>query len=1687
MTAMSTSQSSTSPEATGGAGVAFEFQVDAAFLAFLLAGGTAPLLRGCQLESVHLQSGHLGWRTDDLLLVGKDRSGSVRKAALQAKRHFHFRKSDEESVAALGSAWADFSDSGRFDPARDTTGFVLQSGSSDFFHGYRALLDCARASVDESDFDRRLRMKGYLPKSALRNRDACREMLEEATKGTIPEDRLFQFLRVLDFVYMDFGSSVGAAEASIRTIVQVAADATAGVPQTDAWAELVTVAQAWDGRAQSVTAPQVAKEVGWPTLPRSAPFQKELESLRSTTNVVLRRVTSSIQGVEVRRAEAEAALLGAVNSGGFVIVSGEPGVGKSALAGRVFESVRQDGIALAFRPGMLASGGHINQVLLPYGQTAARLLSTGALYPRNVVLIESAERFLETADAERDAFRDLLATLGEDPSWVIVITCRSFAVETFRSAFLEDTARAVSVLQVPEFSDRDLDVVSAAIPALTAPLSEPRLRRLLRNPFYLGMAARMTWTAPFPTDARGFRQRVWSQVVRHDTYQEGGMPTRRANAFLEVVRRRARSLEAYVLCDDLDPAVIQELRRDMLVAASPENPDALAPADDVLEDWALQHWIENEFTLAARNPTSFFGRIGTHPAIRRAFRVWLSEWLDIAFDEATVWALGVIRGAGYPKHWVDDTITASILSGAGGRFVQRIASEEGFRPSDLLHQLLHLTRVACRRLPSATREPQLVGTRILLPEGGAWEELLAWLDRIPTGDLPTSAIPLYLNFLEDWRLGVSPRSPYPSGSVAAARMALRLAERASTLSYSDRDQAEERALRVALSVPKSVAGDLQTLVDAAVAPDAARGDSIVLKLVLGIVSGAAAARDLPQLAVACVEHVFGMSPAAQAEAKKPDWHDHDMHAVETAFGLPPSGRELGFPPSGFHGPFHHLLVHHTAVAVDLIVRITNHACGAYGVADVRLLEPPGRISFSLLDGRVAQQWINGRLWGLYRSATVGPYPLQCALMALENWLLERAETEDPTLEAALLDLLAQSNNVAITAVVLSVAQTWPQKTWRAILPLLGHRVFFDLDRSRWIADHSAGRIFEDVPFRTAAEDELYALERKKSNAREHRKQSLEQTVVRLQVTEARDPIWKLIDELRAALPPEGERTDDDRLWELVLHRIDLRVFVPAGPAEDGRVLIQPSPPPAEVARMLEASRPLMESRTRRLSLLMWATTVFERRSTAGYDPNAWREKLGEALHFERDGVTEEEEGPDPTASAPAFVAAVCVRDHWDEMSDAERDWCVHAVCSGVEATTDDEFSLGGESVHALDGWMASANVLPSLIPKMSGAPVEARLLHALACAVLHAKAGYVETTMAGIGRDLLVSDRELALSCVKARVAYSRLLAEKGRGWAVQDDAGKQQARVELRGIIERRESWDEPKVLATLNYTKWPWWGLVSELLTLFSWQPTDVLGRAFFQRLAELLASSWTAEARSFRSRASDDDDVGRFEASTRHDVSRSLASIVLEQRPDVALVLTEPIRAAMKQAGREVADFVRDLISAQDRRAPCEAFIVLWRSFAAKYEEMASSHGSMRDELLRCLFFNISWNPGVSEWAPLKGYEREVCALFTRLEASEELIEAFAGFLRTVGAALVPDALPDLASKLLGGAPRVRLTERAIQRLEPILSRLIYGGSIPIRRVERLRNGVLTLLDAMIDGGSSAAYRMRDDFLTPLVARA
>ena len=75
--------------------------------------------------------------------------------------------------------------------------------------------------------------------------------------------------------------------------------------------------------------------------------------------------------------------------------------------------------------------------------------------------------------------------------------------------------------------------------------------------------------------------------------------------------------------------------------------------------------------------------------------------------------------------------------------------------------------------------------------------------------------------------------------------------------------------------------------------------------------------------------------------------------------------------------------------------VFNHSAAWYARMSPRtqFIEPPWEITLTFADGTTQKQWVNARLWGLYRGMSVGPDSLQTMLMALERWLMEVAESQ----------------------------------------------------------------------------------------------------------------------------------------------------------------------------------------------------------------------------------------------------------------------------------------------------------------------------------------------------------------------------------------------------------------------------------------------------------------------------------------------------------------------------------------------------------------------------------------------------------------------------------------------------------------------------------------------------------------------
>jgi len=108
-------------------------------------------------------------------------------------------------------------------------------------------------------------------------------------------------------------------------------------------------------------------------------------------------------------------------------------------------------------------------------------------------------------------------------------------------------------------------------------------------------------------------------------------------------------------------------------------------------------------------------------------------------------------------------------------------------------------------------------------------------------------------------------------------------------------------------------------------------------------------------------------------------------------------------------------------------------------------------------------------------------------------------------------------------------------------------------------------------------------------------------------------------------------------------------------------------PDPDIAELLARTTPPMEKQQQRMGLTAWAHKAF-RRALDHSESVCWRERLAQARKQE---LSEELEPLEQLASGgPEIIAAFCARDHWVELSDEEKDWCVAQIGDSIRRHAD---------------------------------------------------------------------------------------------------------------------------------------------------------------------------------------------------------------------------------------------------------------------------------------------------------------------------------------------------------------------------------------------------------------------------------
>ena len=745
-----------SPAATGGAGTFFEQHVDAYWLALLMVRGIPPILRDCTVDEVCLQTEHLGWHTDDFLIVGKNGSGQCRKLAGQVKRNFTVSATDDECKKAVQDFWKDFKNPKQFSQTSDRFALVTLQGTKTLLGHFSGLLDCARASRDGDDFEHRLATLGFINKKTVQYCGEIQKIIRETEERDVSVAEVWSFLCVLHVLSLDLNSATGQMEAMIKNLLAHTTNEQDKVGAAEAsWNALLREVGEGMPEARRYRLSDLPEGLQQRHTPLEGIEQQVLRALNDHSALILDGIHSKIGGLHLARGSLVQQVIEHLESNQVVLISGAAGSGKSVIAKDAISILEADHFAFSFRAEEFAHP-HLDATLQSL-QTPANAAMLGAILAgqnRKVMLVESVERILEKST--RAAFADLLTLVAKDSSWCLVLTCRDYSADLVQSAFLRPANVIHSVVTVPPLDAEELEEVKAAHPPLSRPLENAALRRVLSNPYVLDKALQIQWSEerPLPQSEGELRTLFWREIVRADNLAHG-MPRRREDVFVQIALRRARQLTLYADCGDLDSEAVDGLRHDSRIVSSQQSDRLIAPAHDVLEDWAILHWIQEQYVTHEESVQELSIAIGTHPAVRRTYRKWVTERVESDPKAADGLFQAIVRKDKISTQFRDDTLVSLLRSSSSAAFLERYRAELLANDNQLFRQVIHILRVACVTTPAWLGNSAAGPSLLNVPDGLAWASVLRLVQGCLTSFIREEDRPLLLGLIEDWARGVS--------------------------------------------------------------------------------------------------------------------------------------------------------------------------------------------------------------------------------------------------------------------------------------------------------------------------------------------------------------------------------------------------------------------------------------------------------------------------------------------------------------------------------------------------------------------------------------------------------------------------------------------------------------------------------------------------------------------------------------------------------------------------------------------------------------------------------------------------------------------------------------------------------------------------------------------------------------------
>lgn len=1653
----------------------------------MIVRGHSPCIPNNEIIEVAFQTTNRGYETDDTLVIAKSSIGQHRLLA-QIKYNLTFSTKNEKFHEVITAFWKDFNNSSNFDKIKDRL-LIIKSGlTKDERNHLKSVLNWAKTHATEVDFISEInRIKAKEDQLNI-----FRESLKEANdKKALTDKELWEFLKCLDVLEYDFTHEGSIDETYFLNLIKLSKNESIAANEKEIWNSILAYVSKLNKDGGSVTIESIQKEelYRYFDTKKLNPYFKAVEKLIADSKILLKAFKSTISGIYLERKYIYESIVRSINHSQFTIVTGRPGVGKSAAIKEILHGDFFSASVFVFRADQF-NLPHLANVFSNQGvnEKIQDIFSCISLIPEKIVVIDSLEKLLE-GDPE-NAFKQLLSSLKEFPDIKIVATARRYSIDLIYQKFgIEQNT--LGIVEIATLDDRELATVIHKFPLLQNVLKHTKIKKLLVSPKYLDFAISALNRAGGDFTGitlRAFKENLWNILVKDSTNRIMGFPAKREDAFMHIAVNRAKEMKLFIKPTHVDEEAIDLLEKDEIIIQEDQK-RRYSPSHDILEDWALVKYVTSKFEEHSA-PKELFCNLGNEPAIRRAFRLWVEDEITEDVKKINVLIKSSLDDASIEKYWADELLIAIFKSDNCSSFFQAFEKELLKNDASLLMRCIHLIRTACKE--SNFRDNNF---SLLLPSGSGWQETISFIKKhIEELSRIRHSI---CNLIFDWEYRLLFQAPIQEKETLEVKeitiyfiYQIEAGDKFWENEYLRRRI--DHLISLLYNLSHVSQSEITQLIEKACKAKEDRSnwklgyfyESVIDKCLLGL-GTQRLTKELPQLVVQTAWREWKL------KMQKKDLDFRSTLATnrgnrwqrDKCWGIKDND---SFSPSGiYRTPIYNLLYDHPVIGLKFLTEFINYSVEFYLNADCEYKYDITQIVIKLNNGKTVKQWAAWELWVAYRGLGDTHHAIESLLMSLEKYLLEiadrKTERSKKDLQFMFNYLLQNSNNVTISSVLTSVTIAYPEEVGDEMLPLLSVKEFYVWDSDRALKES----------FVSAPQDDKISFaqeERWKSNQLPHRKKytcGLSDFIVSYQVNfrNLNTKIHQLFDKLKATA------VHDDIFWRKLLTEIDIRNWeVTEFNKEVGRGMVQPKYE-KDVNEFINSKQDYSQAQ----SISMYYATVlrnaYEQKEPISFD--IWKNcfihysKLKNSyIHYDR----------------PITLALIGLRDFDYNLNKKQKNWCIKTLKYFILTILQDAFS-GDYGLNSNYNLMEKQIALSSFhfLFNSTDKPKEKNNLISLMIYMLIAPFAEHENDkiIQYVRTEFFKYHPILAKRVWAGLILYAKF---KNTDSFFDDNYGPKligPAKNKAEKFIQKLSSTDDLSInINEINLELYEGY-LLTRAFAITPYNSKEQVFSDFIKHFILLFIEDLKLEKGHSYRRESKSRQINR---DATLDAKVYIAELILYA--DISLIIkvidllydSLLMQDAQGHQTQDLYEFVSSTLeyvvlkffdystlnaNGAEYDLLTRNFWNLWRHLAKRIKE------SNKDFLLSTLFFNIQFllynsknEPNEKPW---KAFERddglfyEMISIFGNYKISKYIIDLFS----TVGEAFLPNGLSKLVEIMkIDDYDTTSLISPSAERL---IKRIFYNHISTVKKNKNLINDYVWILDKMVDLGSSQAYLFRENVIT------